>query len=192
MKQPEALSEIQSLKAYGFFQWSGARPCVRPCFFEGRPLRPGARVNPRPLRCRPLKTKKKAEIRPENGQHFQCWSVAKHSSGLQAGVEPDGRFVLARSDARVGIGGCAHFTRQQTVLYCAKPDFFAVPYKERPACKGCFQRIVSFSMIWFSFQRCLSPSRCFPTIFQSNRAPFPIICMVLYALGMVLYALGSG
>lgn len=55
--------------------------------------------------------------------------------------------------------------------------------------KGCFQRIVSFSMIWFSFQRCLSPSRCFPTIFQSNRAPFPIICMVLYALGMVLYAL---
>ena len=31
-------------------------------------MKPDARVNPRPLRCRPLKTKKKAEIRPENGQ----------------------------------------------------------------------------------------------------------------------------
>lgn len=31
-------------------------------------MKPDVRVNPRPLRCRPLKTKKKAEIRPENGQ----------------------------------------------------------------------------------------------------------------------------
>ena len=49
-------------------------------FWEWRRLKPAARGNPRPLRYRALKTKKKPEFRPEN---VQWQSEAIHTVGIR-------------------------------------------------------------------------------------------------------------